>query len=62
MVGSACCRSVRAAISVVAVCLREPRARDHDGRDVGEHEGERALATSIAALSTMSWLVAPRWT
>ena len=63
VVGTACCSSVRAGHRRVPVRSRERRAtRPPRGRDRPGPARARVRATSIAAVSITSWLVAPRCT
>ena len=62
VVGTACCRSVRATISV-SRCSRASAAAAAATRSASASTSASARReTSIAAVSTMSWLVAPRCT
>ena len=62
VVGTACCRSVRATIGV-SRCSRASAAAAAATRSASASTSASARReTSIAAVSTMSWLVAPRCT
>ena len=62
VVGTACCRSVRATISVSRCSLASAAAAAATSSASASTSASARRETSIAAVSTMSWLVAPRWT
>ncbi len=62
VVGTACCSSVRPAIGV-SRCVSASRAQAAaTPASSSAISASARRATSIAAESTMSWLVAPKWT
>ena len=62
MVGTAHCISVRPTIGRVAVVAGEVATAVAHSASSAEHDTEGRLATRMSAVSTMSWLVAPRCT
>ncbi len=59
VVGTACCRSVRAAIGVSRCVSASPAHAAATPSSSSQISPRARRETSIAALSTMSWLVAP---
>ena len=59
MIGSACCSSVRPAITVSRCSRGQARRRVGRACRSASSGASARLATSIAAVSSTSWLVAP---